>query len=80
MAAERRGSGNVKRVLRSRLSTTVRVVSRRPTRVSRERAMRARRTVLPRIESARVVSRLISRLSRVAERSRWAWSAASWAR
>ena len=42
-------------------------VSSRLTRVSRDRAMRARRTVLPRMESARVVSRVISRLSRVAD-------------
>ncbi len=80
MAPERGGVGSLNELARSRLSTWVRVASIRSTRLSSALALRARFSVLARMESASDERRLISRCSSSAARSRWVWSASRWDR
>ena len=80
MAPERDGVGRRKRVLRSRLTSSVRLPFMRSTRRSRTLALRARSSVLARMESARVLSLRIWRSSSERFFSRCSMSAVSWVR
>ncbi len=75
MAPERDGVGSLNELALSRFSTWVRVDSMRSTRRSNALALRARFSVLARMESASWLRRTISRFSSSDARSRWDWSA-----
>ena len=75
MPPDRGGVGSENLLARSRFSTWVRPASMRSTRRSSCLALRARFSVLARMESASDERRLISRASSSEARSRWDWSA-----